>query len=106
VDQFVRAWHDKFQGEAKIAGELYFVAMGTLEGVLDSPTEGGRRRQLGRFLASHRDRVEGGFRIVSESADKSGRAKYRLVPVGAAGSRRLKALQDAGTAADDLDLSA
>jgi hypothetical protein len=47
VAAFVGAWHEKFQGEPKIAGELYFVAMVTLEGVLDAPTEGGAEAATG-----------------------------------------------------------
>jgi hypothetical protein len=91
--EFVKRWWASYGDSPVIAGQLFDMARDSLESVLTAETEDGKRKQLGRFLKKHRDRVVGTHRVRAAVDDEgkaitdhAGRPRYRLELVGHANS--------------------
>lgn len=89
MNEFVKAWWAGFGSNAVTTGDLFDVAKTTLESMLKSEKEDGKKTQLGLFIKKNIDRVVGRFRITvvlnadgEQESDHSGKPKYRLEEVG------------------------
>jgi putative DNA primase/helicase len=87
--EFVAEWGKEHQGRPVGVESLFDIATSRklLDSVLGDKGERSQRTRLGQALARVVDRVFGGYRIERDTdrdrdRDHSGRARYRLVPVG------------------------
>jgi hypothetical protein len=93
LNAFYEEWRATGQTEDVRVGDFLYQLVegkGLLPGVLTAKTEGGRRRQLGRFLAKMKDRVAGRNQMVQGTPDHSGLHRYSLKDAPTQGQRVLQ----------------